>query len=112
MDVPSKLIQHSACFSTPSLLTHLVVFPSVGLGSLGVELDGGEATDVESIDLVTSTVHLGDDDIIVVSKVLAKLGVDGVELLAVSAPISPSVSTNIAHVERPQAVLNPQQQSN
>jgi len=50
------------------------------------ELDGGESLNADRFDFVGSGVHLGDDEVGVVSEVLGELVVDGGELLAVTAP--------------------------
>lgn len=50
------------------------------------ELDGGEALDLDVLELVAGRVHLGDNDVLAVLEVLAKLVVDGSERLAVAAP--------------------------
>merc|ERR1719383_1106644 len=61
------------------VVDHLVV-------ALLEELDGGEALDLDDLDLVGGGVHLGDNDGLAVLKVFAELVVDGLERLAVSAP--------------------------
>ena len=59
------------------VVDHLVV-------SLLEELDGGEALDLDVLQLVGGGVHLGDHDVIVVLELLTQLVVDGDELLAVA----------------------------
>ena len=59
------------------VVDHLVV-------SLLEELDGGEALDLDVLQLVGGGVHLGDDDLVVVGELVTQLVPDGGKLLAVS----------------------------
>lgn len=59
-------------------MTYLVV--------LKVQLDGREGGDLGVLQLVDSGVDLGDNDVVVLLKVLGQLVVDGHQLFAVSAP--------------------------
>ena len=52
--------------------------------SLLEQLDGGEALDLDVLQLVGGGVHLGDDDVVRVGELLAELVPDGDELLAVA----------------------------
>merc|ERR1711963_602445 len=53
---------------------------------LGEVLEGGEALDLDRLDLVGGGVHLGNHNILTVLELGAKLVPDGGQLLAVSAP--------------------------
>ena len=68
------------------------------LGSLGVELDGGVAANVDSIDLVGGGVHLGDGEVRDVLVVSGELVVDGSELLTVAAPWGVELNEDIVVV--------------
>lgn len=59
-------------------MTYLVV--------LKVQLDGREGGDLGVLQLVDGGVDLGDNDVVVLLKVLGQLVVDGHQLFAVSAP--------------------------
>ena len=50
------------------------------------EFDGGEALDLDLLQLVGSGVHLGNDNVLVIGILLSQLVPDGYKLLAVSAP--------------------------
>ena len=50
------------------------------------EFDGGEALDLDLLQLVGGGIHLGNDNVLVIGILLSQLVPDGCKLLAVSAP--------------------------
>eukprot|EP00043_Microstomoeca_roanoka_P005527 m.56302 g.56302 ORF g.56302 m.56302 type:complete len:333 (-) comp13009_c0_seq1:804-1802(-) len=60
-----------------------------------VELESREATDGETINFVGSTIHLCNNKVLVISILLTQLVVNGLKLLAVSAPWSVDLKEHI-----------------
>ena len=78
---------------TPILRTHLVVFAGTTGASTRIEFNGREALDTKSIYFVSSAVHLGEYNVVVVLVVLSQLVVDWLKLLAVSTPAKRQLQT-------------------
>lgn len=67
-------------------LSATIEIDGCGLATLGVELEGGVALNVNSVNFVGSGVEIGNDKSLNGSEVLGELFPEGSDLLAVTAP--------------------------